>query len=319
MKALLARGYGLADALRCEEIARPSPADDEVLIRVHAASVNPLDWRLKKGSPFFFRLMLGLRAPKDPRCGHDVAGTVEAVGSKVTRFRPGDAVFGACHGAFAEYACAGESRLAAKPENANFEQAAALPVAGLTALQGLRDKGRLRAGQKVLVNGAAGGVGTFAVQIARASDAEVTGVCSFGNADMVRSIGADHVLDYAREDFTRGDRRYDLILDAIGNHSLPALRRALAPGGICALAGARGVWSGVGRALAAPAYSLYGDRKVVAYMGRITSEDLAALAGLVSSGGIVPVIERTYPLAQAAEALRHSEQGHSRGKVIVVP
>ena len=237
MKAAVYRRYGSPDVVRIEDVGKPVPKDNEVLIEVRAASVNPLDWHTMRGTPYFIRMMTGLRRPKIARLGVDVAGQVEAVGSNVTRFKPGDPVFGACSGAFAEYVCTRESALAAKPDNVTFEQAAAVPVAALTALQSLRDKGKIQPGQKVLINGAAGGVGTFAVQIARSFGADVTGVCSTRNVDMVRSIGADRAVDYTQEDFTRSGQRYDLILDLVGNHSLLACRRALNPKGTYVAAG----------------------------------------------------------------------------------
>ncbi len=227
MKAIVYSNYGSPDVLRCEVIEKLTPKDDEVLIKVRAASVNPYDWHFMRGLPYFLRLRVGLRKPKDTRLGVDAAGQVETIGRNVTQFKPGDEVFGLCRGAFAEYACASESKLARKQGNVTFEQAASVPIAGLTALQGLRDKGQLQPGQKVLINGAAGGVGTFAVQIAKSFGAEVTGVCSTRNVDMVRSIGADHVIDYTQEDFTKKEQRYDLILDCIANHSLSAFRRVL--------------------------------------------------------------------------------------------
>jgi NADPH:quinone reductase-like Zn-dependent oxidoreductase len=243
MKAIVCRSYGSPDVLRCQETEKPAPADNEVLIRVRAASVNPLDWHMMRGSPSIVRIVAGLRRPKDTRTGVDVAGQVEAVGGKVTRFKPGDEVFGSCRGAFAEYACAPESTVDMKPHNVTFEQAASVPVAAFTALQGLRDKGKIQPRHKVLINGAAGGVGTFAVQIAKSFGAEVTGVCSTRNVDMVRSIGADRVIDYTQEDFTEGALRYDLLFDCIGNHSLSACRRVMNPNAIHVAVGASNVTS----------------------------------------------------------------------------
>src|SRR5947207_7072579 len=237
MKAIVYHNYRSPDVLQCEEIETPTPGDDEVLIKVCAASVNPID-RHYRGRPYLIRLKIGLSKPKATRLGRDVAGQVEAVGRNVTQFKSGDEVFGACSGAFAEYACASESALVMKPDNVTWEQAASVPIAGLTALQGLRDKGKLQPGQQVLINGAAGGVGTFAVQIAKSCGADVTGVCSTGNIDMVRSIGADATIDYTREDFTKGTQRYDVILDCIGNHSLSACRRVLDPNGKFVIVGA---------------------------------------------------------------------------------
>ena len=237
MKAVVYYNYGSPGVLRCEEIAKPTPGDDEVLIEVRAASVNPLDWHFMRGTPYFIRLMLGLRKPKLPRLGVDVAGLVEAAGRNVTQFKPGDRVFGSCRGAFAEYVCTSQAALAVKPDNVTFEQAASVPMAALTALQAFRDKGHIQPGQKVLINGAAGGVGTFAVQIARSFGAEVTGVCSTRNVDMVRSLGADRVIDYTQGDFTGNGQQYDVILDLIANHSLSACRRILNPKGTYIAAG----------------------------------------------------------------------------------
>jgi NADPH:quinone reductase-like Zn-dependent oxidoreductase len=231
MKAVVYYRYGSPDVLQCVDIEKPTAGDNEVLIKIRAAAVNPLDWHFMRGTPYFVRIMTGLLKPKVPRLGIDVAGKVEAVGRNVTQFKPGDEVFGACRGAFADYACASEPALAMKPENVTFEQAASVRVAALTALQGLRDKGKIQLGHKVLINGAAGGVGTFTVQIAKSFDTEVTGVCSTGAVDMVRSIGADHVIDYTQQDFTRSGQRYNMILDCVGNHSLFACRRALTPRG----------------------------------------------------------------------------------------
>ena len=237
MKAIVCTQYGSPDILRLKDVEKPAPKDDEVLVTIYAASANPLDWHLMRGSPFLARLGGGLRKPKDPRLGVDIAGRVEAVGNNVTRFLPGNEVFGTVKGGFAEYACAREDRLALKPTNISFEEAAAAPVVAFTALQGLRDKGKIQHGQKVLVNGASGGVGTFAVQIAKSFGTEVTGVCSTRNLDMVRSIGADHVIDYTREDFTKNGQRYDQIYDAVGNRSVSDYKRALRPQGICVIAG----------------------------------------------------------------------------------
>jgi NADPH:quinone reductase-like Zn-dependent oxidoreductase len=323
MKAIVYHDYGPPDVLRCEEVEKPVPGDDEVLIRVRAAAINPLDAHLMRGRPYLARLALGLRRPRTARPGRDVAGDVESVGKSVTGFKPGDAVFGACRGALAEYACAPQSSLAAKPANMSFEQAASVAVAGLTALQGLRDKGRLEAGQKVLVNGAAGGIGTFAVQIAKAFGAEVTAVCRADAADLVRSIGADRVVDYAKEDFTRSGERYDLILDAVGNLSLPACRRSLTPDGILVAAG-----GGVGphpprlgrlatRLIGGLLLSLFGRRKMVVVVARMRQEDLNVLRGLMEAGKVAPVIDTRYGLGEVPDAVRHVMAGHARGKVVV--
>jgi NADPH:quinone reductase-like Zn-dependent oxidoreductase len=321
MKAILYHSYGPPDVLKLEEVERPTPADYEVLIKVRAAAVNPLDWRLMKGKPYGGRIMLGLFRPKDTRPGRDVAGTVEAVGGNVTRFKPGDEVFGVCRGAFAEFACAPESKLVVKPEGVTFEQAASVPVAGLTALQGLRDKGRIRAGQKVLINGAAGGVGTFAVQIAKSFGADVTGVCGTRNVEMVRSIGADAVVDYTREDFTEGAARFDLILDCVGHPSLSACRRVLTPEGVCAIAGApHDISSTLGLVyymLKPVVLSRFVGQSFAPFMANINAEDLAVMCGLILSGKVTPVIDRRYHLGETPEAVRHVEEGHARGKVVI--
>ena len=322
MKAIVYHSYGSPDLLKCVEVEKPTPGDGEVLIRVRAAAANPLDWRMLRGVPFLPRLLFGLARPTDERparAGRDVAGEVEAVGPNVMRFKPGDAVFGACVGSFAEYACTLESRLALKPSNVTFEQAASVPVAGLTALQGLRDKGRVREGQTVLVNGAAGGVGTFAVQIAKSYGADVTGVCSTRNVELVRDIGADRVIDYTREDFTKGSPRYDLILDCVGNHPPSAQRLVLNPGGVCVIAGGKGGRAILTNILQAPVLSLFGGRRFVIFMARIRAEDLDAMRNLMEAGKVTPVIDRRYGLCEAAEALRYLEEGHARGKVVVIP
>ncbi len=321
MKAVVYYEFGSADVLRVEEVERPAPAHGEVLIAVRAASVNPLDWRLMSGLTPVLRAAFRMRrpTPANPgRPGRDVAGRVEEIGAGVTRFKPGDEVFGWCQGALAEYACAAESALVAKPASVTFEQAGSVAIAALTALQGLRDVGRLRSGQSVLVNGAAGGVGTFAVQIAKALGAHVTGVCSTGNVEMVRSIGADRVIDYTRADVTRIGDRFDVILDNVGNLSLASCRRLLAPGGRCAIAGApKQVQVFLARALAAPVVSLFGSRKIGAFMAKLDREDLAALSDLMAAGKVTPVIDRCVPLAEARDAVRHAEAGHARGKVVI--
>ncbi len=324
MKAILYRDYGPPDALRCEEIASPAPADDEVLIETRAASVNPYDWHFMRGEPYPLRLAAGLRRPKDGRLGADVAGQVKAVGRDITRFKPGDAVFGTCKGAFAEYACAPESRLAIKPEKVTFEQAASAPIAALTALQALRDKGKVQPGHQVLINGAAGGVGTFAVQIAKWFGADVTGVCSTRNVEMVRSIGAGRVIDYTRDDFTAAAPRYDILLDLVGNHSLSACRRVLNPKGIYVGAGgttdpwAVGVVAGM---IAAAVLSSFGGwsggRKMVTILAKISPEDLTLIGGLIEAGKVTPVIDRRYGLSELPEAMRYLELGHARGKVVI--
>ncbi len=325
MKAIVYRNYGSPDVLRLEEIEKPSAGDNEVLIKVRAASVNPLDL-LFRGTSYMVRMITGLRRPKDTRLGVDVAGQVEAVGRNVTQFKPGDAVFGTCKGAFAEYACAPESALVVKPDNVTFEQVASVPIAALTALQGLRlgglgDKGQIQAKHKVLINGASGGVGTFAVQIAKSFGADVTGVCSTKNVDMVRSIGAKQVFDYTREDFTKSgqsyDQRYDLILDCVGNHSLLAHRRALNPNGVCVVAGAKGLWDFLTHALAAPVLSRLVSQKFVTFIAKLNKEDLTMMRELMATGKVTPVIDRRYSLSEVPEAIRYLEKRHARGKVVI--
>ena len=319
MRAIVYTEYGPPDVLQFTEVAKPTPKDDEVLIRIRAASVNALDWRLMRGGPYIVRILFGLRKPKigrPGRPGRDVAGQIEAVGRNVTQFKPGDEVFGVCLGAFAEYACAIEDKLALKPANISFEDTAAVPVAAISALQGLRDKGRIQRGHKVLVDGASGGVGTFAVQIAKSFGAEVTAVCSTRNVDRARSIGADHVIDYTREDFTKSGQRYDLILAANAYHSIFAYRRALSQDGIYVMAG--GGWAQILQAvLLGPLLSLIGRKKMCLFMANINRKDLVVLKDLLEAGRVVPVIDRRYPLSEVAEALRYLEEGHARGKVVI--
>ena len=319
MKAVVYHNYGSPDVLKCEEIEKPTAGDNEVLIKVRAASVNPLDWHFMRGTPYVVRIMAGLLKPKVTRLGVDVAGQVEAVGRNVTQFKPGDEVFGACRGAFAEYACTAESALVMKPDNVTFEQAASVQVAALTALQGLRDKGRIQAGQKVLINGAAGGVGTFAVQIAKSFGAEVTGVCSTRNVDMVRSIGADRVIDYTQQDFTKTGQRYDLFFDCFANHSLSACRRVLNPKGIyIAVGGPSGSTIGILAGwITALVWSWFVSQKFVTFMARSNKEDLTILRELMATGKVTPVIDRRYKLSEVPEAVRYLEEGHARGKVII--
>lgn len=322
MRAIVCRQYGSPDVLRCEDVERPRPGDDEVLIRVCAASVNPMDWRMMKGKPYFFRLFFGLSKPRSPRVGVDVAGVVEAVGRNVKELGPGDAVFGVCKGSFAEYACAPEAKVVRKPETVTFEQAAALPVAGLTALQGLRNKGKLQAKQRVLVNGAAGGCGTFAVQIAKWMGAEVTGVCSTRNVEMVRSLGASKVVDYTKEDFTQRPERYDVIFDCMANHTPSELKRILEKKGICVTIGAPhsisflGILTGMIRMLLV---SAFGDQKFASLLAKPNRPDLELLGELTATGAIKPVIERQYALSEGREAVGHVEAGHARGKVLIIP
>jgi NADPH:quinone reductase-like Zn-dependent oxidoreductase len=316
MKAIIYSNYGSPDVLRYVEIENPTAGDAEVLIKVRAASVNPLDWRLMRGRPCILRILIGLRKP-NTRPGHDVAGEVEAVGRNVTQFKPGDQVFGTCVGAFAEYACASESKLAIKPTSVSFEQAASVPVAGLTALQGLRDRGQIQPGHKVLINGTAGGVGTFAVQIAKWFGADVTGVCSTRNAGMVRSIGADRVIDYTQEDFTKGTQRYDLILDNVGNHSLSACRRVLNPKGRLVIAGGKEIGAILVRALQARVLSWFVSQDFGFFGARITKEDLMTLGEFMRAGKVTPVIDRRYRWSEVPQAMRYLEEGHARGKVVI--
>jgi NADPH:quinone reductase-like Zn-dependent oxidoreductase len=321
MKAAIYTRYGPPDVIRIMDVAAPVPAAAEILVKVRAAALNPADWHFLRGTPHLARLVFGLRKPRIPRLGIDVAGQVEAVGKGVTRLKPGDAVFGLCKGAFAEYACAPESQLVKKPDRLSFDEAASVPIAGLTALQGLRDHGRLQPGQKVLINGAAGGVGTFAVQIAKALGAEVTGVCSTRNMDLVRSIGADHVVDYTREDFAAGGQRFDLLFDCVGNRSLSACRLVLTREGIYVGIGggrpdtssSRFVFDAVKQTL----LSLFVSQKLRGFIAKMRQEDLATLCDLMTSGRVTPVIDRRFRLDDISEAIRYLEAGHARGKVIV--
>ena len=324
MKAVVYTDYGSPDVLEIRDIKKPVPNDDQVLIKVRAASINPLDWHFMEGTPYIMRALgVGLRKPKDPRLGVDMAGQVEAVGKNVTQFKPGDEVFGGRDGAFAEYVCARADRaVALKPANITFEQAASVPIAAITALQGLRDKGHVQPGQKVLINGASGGVGTFAVQIAKSFGADVTGVCSTRNLDLVRSLGADHVIDYTKEDFTNSEQRYDVILDNVGTQPLSGFRRVLVPKGICVMIGGGGPNDGgfigpLARPLKAMLMSPFISQKMGMFMAQLTKDDLSILADLMQSGKVTPVIDRTYPLSQIADAIRYLEQGHARGKVVI--
>jgi NADPH:quinone reductase-like Zn-dependent oxidoreductase len=320
MKAAVYTNYGSSEVVHIAEVAKPVPKDDEVLIKVRAASVNPLDWRLMKGEPRVLRIMPRLMKMPIGKPGVDVAGVVEAVGSKVTQFKPGDAVFGSSPAAIAEFACARERGIAKKPEQITFEQAASINVAGLTALQGLRDKGKIQAGSKILVNGAAGGVGTFAVQIGKWFGAHVTGVCSTRNIEMVRSIGADEVIDYTWHDFTTNDQHYDLILDCIGNHAFSECRRVLSPKGRFVMIGAPHDIS-LSQLIATPIKALvssaFVSQKAIPFIAKASREDLTFLGELITTGKLTPVIDKIYPLSEAAAAVRHVEEGHARGKVVV--
>jgi NADPH:quinone reductase-like Zn-dependent oxidoreductase len=323
MKAIVYCDYGLAN-LKLEEIEKPVPNDDQILVRVRMASVNPYDWHFIEGTPKIMRALgVGLRKPKDTRLGVDFAGTVEAAGKNVTQFKPGDDVFGGRGGAFAEYVCPRANRaVAIKPANISFEQAASVNIAGITALQAVRDKGKVQRGQKVLINGASGGVGTFAVQIAKSFGADVTGVCSTRNVDLVRSLGADHVIDYTKEDFTKGDQRYDVILDNVGTQPLSGFRRVLMPKGIYVMIGGGGPndsrWIGpFGRVISTVILSPFMSQKMGMMMADANQKDLTILADMMQSGRMKPVIDRTYKLSELPDAIRYLEQGHARGKVII--
>jgi NADPH:quinone reductase-like Zn-dependent oxidoreductase len=325
MKAIVYHEYGLPDVLRLEEIEKPVPNDDQVLVRVRAASVNPLDWHYIRGSPYFMRMVAaGLLKPKEIRLGVDYAGTVESVGRNVTQFKPGDEVFGGRTGAFAEYVSVLANRaVVLKPANLTFEQAASVPIAAITALQALRDKGKLQPGQKLLINGASGGVGTFAVQIAKSFGADVTGVCSTRNVEMVRSIGADQVIDYTKEDVTKSEQRYDLILDNVGNRSLLEWSRVLKPTGIFVTVGGGGPNDGrwIGSFLVRPIKALmlspFVSQKFVMLLAQLNKEDLTILGELMQAGKVKPVIDRRYSLGEVPEAIRYLEKGHARGKVVI--
>jgi NADPH:quinone reductase-like Zn-dependent oxidoreductase len=321
MKAIVRHAYGSPDVLRLEDIDKPVTEPDGVLLRVRAASLNAIDWHLMRGAPLLARMGEGLRTPKTRGLGFDVAGEVEAVGKNVTGVRPGDAVFGSALGALAEYVCGEPSRLVPKPANISFEQAAATGLAGRTALQGLRDKGQLTPGQRVLINGAGGGVGTFAVQIAKALGGEVTAVCGTHNVELIRSLGADRVIDYTREDFTRGGQRFDLILDIAASRSLAACARVLAPAGTLVVIGAAGNGRSIVpiamRMLGAKAWSRLGRGRMSMMMAQATREDLIVLTKLIEAGKVTPVVDRTFPLRETADAMRYLEQGHAQGKVVV--
>jgi NADPH:quinone reductase-like Zn-dependent oxidoreductase len=322
VKAIVCHEYGSPDVLRYEDVEKPIAGDDEVLIKVCAASVNPLDWHFLRGTPLLGRIAFGLRKPKITRPGRDVAGRVQSIGRHVTALKPGDEVFGSCRGAFAEYACTSESAVARKPSGVPCEQAACVAVAGLTALQGLRDKGQIQPGHTVLINGAAGGVGTFAVQIAKVLGATVTGVCSTKNVELVRSIGADRVIDYTQEDFTRNGQRYDVIFDLVGNHSFLACRRVLNPTGLfIAVGGGGSDGRRLGRWLAgvlgAVLWSRFLSQKAVLFGAKLNKEDLAVMGELMETGKVTPVIDRRYELSQVPAAIRYLTEGHARGKIVI--
>jgi NADPH:quinone reductase-like Zn-dependent oxidoreductase len=319
VKAIRYHRYGPADVVALEDVDPPTVGDDDVLVRVRAASVNPYDWHMMRGEPRLMRLKFGLRAPRDPRLGIDVAGVVEEVGTGVTEFAVGDEVFGRSEGALAELTAVCAGRLVDKPSNVTFEQAAAVPVAAYTALQALRDGGRIEPGHKVLVNGASGGVGTFAVQIATSFGADVTAVTSTGNLDLMASIGATHVIDYTEEDFTARPSRYDLVFDVIGNHPLSRCRRVVAPGGTyLMIGGVSGRWQApFDRMLALRLRSLVGRTRMVSVHAHHDADDMRMLRDMLADGVLVPVIDRTYPLSETAEAIRYLEAGHAHGKVII--
>lgn len=323
MKAVVRRCYGPPNVLTVEPVERPVPADDQMLVRVHAAAINPVEWHRVRGTPYIMRIGEGFGAPKDPQLGLDFAGTVEAVGKDVTKFKPGDAIFGGRDGALAEYVIAREAgSIAMKPENASFEQAASVYVAGLTALQALRDRAGVKPGQKVLINGASGGVGTFAVQIAKALGAEVTGVCSTRNVELVRALGADHVIDYTKEDFTQREERYDVVMDNVANRPILDIRRILKPQGKYLVIGGGGPdanpWFG---AFAAPikafVISWFVDQDMAFFLSHASAEDVVTLGRLMEEGKVVPVIDRSYPAAEIVEAMTYLETGRARGKVVI--
>ncbi|HEY4906517.1 MAG TPA: NAD(P)-dependent alcohol dehydrogenase [Candidatus Acidoferrum sp.] len=321
MKAIVYHEYGPPTVLRCEEIEKPAPGDSEVLLQVRAAALNPYDWHFMRGEPYAIRLMAGMGKPKNKRLGADVSGVVEAVGRNVTQFKPGDAVYGLCQGAFGEYVCTAESKLVKKPDGMTFEHAASIPIAGLTALQSLLDKGKTQPGQSVLVNGASGGVGTFGVQIAKALGAKVAGVTSTGNVELVRSIGADDVIDYTKQDFTKCTQRFDVILDCVGNHSFSECCRVLNPKGrIIGAGGKTDNWmlKPIGRMITTAVQSLFVSQKQLSIFAKMNQADLLVISELVASGKVRPVIDRRCKLDELPEAMRYLEEGHARGKVVIV-
>ena len=320
MNAIVYYEYGPPDVLRCEEIDKPIPGEKEVLLKIHAASLNPYDWHFIRGEPYAVRLMAGIGKPKNKRLGSDVAGVVEALGPNVTQFKPGDAVYGLCQGAFGEFVCTAETKLVKKPESMSFEHAASIPIAALTALQALRDKGKIQSQHNVLVNGASGGVGTFGVQIAKSFGAKVTGVTSTRNLDLVRSIGADHVIDYTQHDFTKGDQRFDLILDCVGNHPFSECRRVLNHNGkLIAAGGKTDNWmvAPIASMVSAMFQSIFVSQRQVSILAKMNQSDLLALNELLSTRKVTPVIDRLCKLDEIPAAIRYLEQGHARGKVIM--
>jgi len=320
MRAVVQHTYGSADVLRVAQVPRPTPGDQEVLVRVHAAGLDRGTWHLMTGTPYAARLVVGLRRPRNPVPGRDVAGTVAAVGSAVTKFAVGDEVFGIGPGSFAEYAVSQERKLAHKPEVLSFEQAAVVPISGLTALRGLVDLGRVEAGQRVLVTGASGGVGSYVVQLAASSGAHVTGVCSTTKLDLVRSLGAEHVIDYTRQDFADGGHRYDLIVDIAGNPSLSQLRRALTPRGTAVLVGGEGAgrWTGMSRQLRAAAFSPFVTQRLALVVAKERGSDIERLRDLIVAGAVTPSLDRTFPLHEVPQAMRRLAAGQVRGKVAII-
>ena len=319
MKAIVYCDYGAPEVLKLETVEKPVPPDDQMLIKVRAASINPLEMHYMRGTPYVARLQVGLRRPKSTRLGVDYSGTVEAVGKNIKSFKPGDHVFGGRNGALAEYVVATERLVVPKPDNVTFEQAGTVAVAGLTALQAIRDKGRVKPGQRVLINGASGGVGTFTVQIAKSLGAHATGVCSTRNVDLVRSLGADAVIDYTKQDYTQAAERYDVIVDMVGNHSLSANRRVLKPDGIYVIVGGpKGKWiAPVDRFLKASVMDRFVGQELVTMFARLNREDLTVMADLMAAGKVRPVVDRTYPLSEVPEAMRYLETGRARGKVVI--
>ena len=320
IKAIVYNCYGSPEVLRLQDVEKPEPNDNQVLVKVHASSVNPYDWHNMRGAPYIMRLATGIGAPEDHSMGVDFAGTVEAVGKDVTRFKSGDRVFGGSGGAFGEYVVVSENRsIAFVPDNMSFEQAATVPIAAITALQALRDQGKIQRGQKVLINGASGGVGTFAVQIAKSFGAEVTGVCSTRNQELVRSIGADHMFDYKKEDYTQSGNQYDLIIDNVGNHPLSKNRRVLKPGGtLVIVGGSKGNWLGpLINPLKAVMLSPFVDENLLFFVAQLKQDDLVYLADLMETGKMTPVIDRRYSLSEVPAAIAYSEEGHVRGKLVV--
>jgi NADPH:quinone reductase-like Zn-dependent oxidoreductase len=320
VKAIVYYEYGGPDVLRCEEIDKPAPADGEVLLKIRAASLNPYDWHFMRGEPYGIRLMAGVGKPKNRRLGADVAGVVESVGSAVKNLKHGDAVYGLCQGAFGEYVCTLETKLVKKPDDVSFENAASLPIAALTALQALRDKGKIQSRHKVLVNGASGGVGTFGVQIAKSFGAEVTGVTSTRNVELVRSIGADHVIDYTKEDFTKSEQRFDLILDCVGNHTFAECRCVLnANGKVIGAGGTTDNWmlKPISRMITSTLQSIFVSQKPVSIFAKMNQADLLLMNELLLSGKVKPVIDRCCRLKEVPDAMRYLEEGHARGKVLL--